>query len=180
MRPLRWRAQGHLLCLTGRHLALRRRDFSPVLAACVHTRCSDLLNPQGDRSSLSNTDQVTVKGLVLSVRKQKKWSFAHITDGSTVKPIQAILTPELAEHFTTGAAVEVTGKWDFSPAQGQTSELKASGIKILGEADPKVYGFPLTSCTIADNSTYRHIQFRKNTIHLPFSVRFHIYDYVLP
>jgi asparaginyl-tRNA synthetase len=42
-------------------------------------------------------ENVTVRGWIRSVRKQKQVSFATVNDGSTLKGIQAILNEEDAE-----------------------------------------------------------------------------------
>lgn len=40
---------------------------------------------------------VTVHGWIRSVRRMKNVSFAHIADGSTTVPLQAVLTKEQSE-----------------------------------------------------------------------------------
>jgi asparaginyl-tRNA synthetase len=44
-------------------------------------------------------EKITLKGFIRSVRKQKRFAFAEISDGSTVKSLQAILTPEQAAEY---------------------------------------------------------------------------------
>lgn len=43
--------------------------------------------------------KVNVNGFIRSIRNQKKISFASIGDGSSVQPLQALLTPQQAERF---------------------------------------------------------------------------------
>jgi asparaginyl-tRNA synthetase len=43
--------------------------------------------------------QVSVNGWIRSVRSQKQVSFANVNDGSNLKGIQAILTPEQAKKY---------------------------------------------------------------------------------
>lgn len=45
-----------------------------------------------------NGTTVKLAGLVRSIRKQKKFAFAHLSDGTTLAPIQAVLSPEQAEQ----------------------------------------------------------------------------------
>ncbi|OBZ82041.1 Asparagine--tRNA ligase, partial [Choanephora cucurbitarum] len=78
---------------------------------------------------------VSVRGWVRSVRKQKQVSFATVNDGSTLKGIQAILTTEDAERLSTGACVELKGSLISSPGKEQNKELKVETVKILGECD---------------------------------------------
>jgi asparaginyl-tRNA synthetase len=40
-----------------------------------------------------------VNGFIRSVRKQKRFAFAEISDGSTVEPMQAILKPAQAAEY---------------------------------------------------------------------------------
>jgi asparaginyl-tRNA synthetase len=40
-----------------------------------------------------------VQGFVRSVRKQKHFAFAEITDGSTIQSLQAVLTPDQASRY---------------------------------------------------------------------------------
>ena len=52
---------------------------------------------------------IRVQGLVRSIRKQSRVAFAHVQDGSTYRPIQAVLSPELAANLTNGAYVDYGG-----------------------------------------------------------------------
>lgn len=104
--------------------------------------CSQLLNSSNYKNefeAIGPGQEITVFGRVQSIRKQKNWAFAHISDGSTVRPLQAILSPEQAAGLTTGTALQIKGQWKSSPGKGQDSELKASQIKITGALnDPAV------------------------------------------
>jgi len=58
---------------------------------------SSLLNSKGKK--LPKPDEsISVQGYVLSVRKQKNIAFAHIRDGTSLRPLQAIMGPEDAEQ----------------------------------------------------------------------------------
>ncbi|KAK6609132.1 asparaginyl-trna synthetase [Botrytis cinerea] len=73
---------------------------------------------------------------------KKKISFASIGDGSSVQPLQALLTPQQAERLSTGTAVRLTGYWKPSPNQkAQSNELHVLEVNVLGAADPAT--FPL-------------------------------------
>lgn len=68
-------------------------------------RCAQLLDASraaaaadGSSSSLDNR-QIRVQGFIRSVRKQKRIAFAEISDGSTIKTVQAILTPGQAAGY---------------------------------------------------------------------------------
>jgi hypothetical protein len=48
-----------------------------------------------------NAEKVVVNGFIRSIRNQKQRSFASIGDGSTLEPLQALLTPEQAQRSET-------------------------------------------------------------------------------
>ncbi|EED20294.1 asparaginyl-tRNA synthetase Slm5, putative [Talaromyces stipitatus ATCC 10500] len=129
---------------------VKRYSPSSSLAAS-RLRCAELLNATtattvtgtiaGDtKTHKYENEEVTLKGFVRSVRKQKRFAFAEISDGSTVKSLQAILTPEQAADLSTGTAIEISGRWKACPAgKEQTHELQTSKVKIVGYADPETY-----------------------------------------
>lgn len=99
-------------------LVLKRYNSTSSLVATGRLRCADLLNTAaaparlgterrhgddddddgGSRPRTYENQEITLKGFVRSVRKQKRFAFAEISDGSTVKSLQAILTPEQASE----------------------------------------------------------------------------------
>lgn len=145
---------------------VKRYTPSSCLAA-NRLRCAELLNAtttttaetidgQSDAKKYEN-EEITLKGFIRSVRKQKRFAFAEISDGSTVKSLQAILTPEQAAEYvnsvcfmdnradivlyslSTGTAIEISGIWKACPAgKEQTHELQTSEIRIVGDADAEV------------------------------------------
>ena len=82
-------------------------------------------------------DVVTVNGWVRSVRRMKNVSFANVSDGSTIQPLQAVLTKDQAQGLAMGTSVKITGEWKESTGR-QTQELFAQTVEILGDADPLV------------------------------------------
>ena len=60
-------------------------------------RIEQLLARTPDQSSEPET--VEVNGRVRSVRRQKTRAFASIGDGTSLEPLQAVLTPEQAEKY---------------------------------------------------------------------------------
>ncbi|KAI9043763.1 asparaginyl-tRNA synthetase Slm5 [Aspergillus affinis] len=96
---------------------------------------------KGHNGSSSLEDQeIKLNGFVRSVRKQKRFAFAQITDGSTVEPVQAFLKPAQAADLTTGTAVEISGVWKACPpGKEQSHELQTTTVNVVGEADPETY-----------------------------------------
>ncbi|KAJ6115694.1 hypothetical protein N7523_006111 [Penicillium sp. IBT 18751x] len=104
-------------------------------------RCAQILQASKQEGSCSLEDQeVTVNGFIRSVRKQKKYAFAEISDGSTVEPLQAILKSAQAAELSTGAAVEITGIWKACPpGKEQTHELQTTDVTVVGASDPETF-----------------------------------------
>jgi asparaginyl-tRNA synthetase len=102
------------------------------------TRISETLN------SHAEIDQILVKGWVRTRRDSKGFSFLELNDGSCLTNLQVIVDETGIAHDTlhqavTGAAVEVRGALVASPGKGQRWEVQATGITLLGSADPETY-----------------------------------------
>lgn len=82
--------------------SVARLNHNPPTTATRPTflRCAQLLreSKHGEKSQHEDK-QIEVKGLIRSVRKQKKFAFAEISDGSSLEAVQAILKPEQAAEY---------------------------------------------------------------------------------
>lgn len=77
--------------------AIRGTTRTEILAPFF--RAAQLLrNPKGIPES-AKKEEIKIGGIIRSIRKQKHASFAHISDGSTLAPIQVVLDPELAAGY---------------------------------------------------------------------------------
>ncbi|KAG5868850.1 hypothetical protein JTB14_031090 [Gonioctena quinquepunctata] len=77
-------------------------------------------------------DEISVKGWIKSLRKQKENVFIDLHDGSTAKKLQIILSQDISpDNLSTGASISAKGKVKVSP-KGQV-ELSAEELTILGE-----------------------------------------------
>ncbi|PGH12378.1 asparagine-tRNA ligase [Helicocarpus griseus UAMH5409] len=115
---------------------------SPLLLRCAQLLDASKTAAATDGNSSSSFDNrsIRVQGFIRSVRKQKRFAFAEISDGSTIKSLQAILTPDQAAELSTGSAVDISGVWQpCPPGKKQTHELQATDVKITGNADPETY-----------------------------------------
>ena len=91
--------------------------------------------------------EVTVRGWVRTRRDSKAGlSFVNISDGSCFAPIQVVAPAALGnyeaeiKHLTAGCAVVATGTLVASQGQGQSFEIQASAIEVLGWVeDPETY-----------------------------------------
>ncbi len=82
---------------------------------------------------------VTVKGWIRTRRDSKQVSFVALNDGSSVSNLQVVIDPakteaETLRRLTTGACVSVTGNLVASQGKGQSVEVQAESIEILGDA----------------------------------------------
>jgi asparaginyl-tRNA synthetase len=91
--------------------------------------------------------EVTLEGWVRTRRDSKAGlSFIHLSDGSSMAPFQVIATQDLPNyheeivHLTSGCAVRATGVLAESMGKGQSLELQASAVEVLGWVeDPERY-----------------------------------------
>lgn len=115
---------------------------------------------------------VTVRGWVRTRRDSKVGiSFIHISDGSCFDPIQVVV-PEALDNYrtdvlklTTGCAVEISGECVASPAKGQSQEISASCVKVIGwVANPDTYPISPKHHTLEYLRDVAHLRPRTNTI----------------
>ncbi len=83
---------------------------------------------------------VTVKGWVRTRRDSKQVSFVALNDGSAVGNLQIVVDNDkvdeaLMKRITTGACLSVSGLLVASQGKGQSVEVQAQNIEILGDAD---------------------------------------------
>ncbi|RMZ87542.1 hypothetical protein DV736_g5226, partial [Chaetothyriales sp. CBS 134916] len=127
---------------------------------------------KGDASKTAR--RVTISGLVRSVRKQKHVAFAHIQDGTTYQPIQAILDPQLAGSITNGAYVELSGRWERSKGNGQAYELQVEQINNIGESNADENPIQKQSMAADYLRTIPHMRMRTPFQSLVARVRSHL------
>ncbi len=82
---------------------------------------------------------ITILGMVRTIRSGKEVAFIEINDGSTIKNIQAVFgEPDkfpILEKILTGASVRVKGKLIESQGKGQKFEIAAESVDLVGAAD---------------------------------------------
>ncbi len=149
----------------------RWRSFATLRAAMQspRTRIVEVLGWVPPRS------EVRVKGWLRTVRDSKQVVFLELNDGSAMASLQVVVDAELGNiedvrRLTTGSSVAVVGELVASPAKGQTVELKATAVEILGKADPD---FPLQKKRHSFEflRTIAHLRARTNSYGAVFRVR---------
>src|ERR687885_1249634 len=122
-------------------------------------------------------ESVTIKGWVRTKRELKEFAFIEVNDGSSMANLQVVLNSDLPEYeavlkqVNTGASVEVSGVLVESPAKGQRIELKASSVKVYGEADPEKYPLQKKRHSFEFLREIGHLRSRTNTLGAVFRVR---------
>jgi len=116
--------------------------------------------------------EVTVRGWVRTRRDSKAGiSFLAVYDGSCFNPLQAVVNNSLPNYqdevlrLTTGCSVEVTGTVVASPGEGQSFELQATTIKVVGWVDdPDTYPMAAKRHSIEYLREVAHLRPRTNLI----------------
>lgn len=114
---------------------------------------------------------ITVKGWIRSKRDSKAGiSFLAINDGSSFDSIQAVVPNTLDNYdsevlkITTGAAVIVKGTLVESEGKGQSVEIQASEVSVLGWVDdPETYPIAKKRHTFEYLRQVAHLRPRTNT-----------------
>ncbi|HLU14152.1 MAG TPA: asparagine--tRNA ligase [Arenimonas sp.] len=91
--------------------------------------------------------EVTVRGWVRTRRDSKAGlSFVNLSDGSCFAPIQVVAPATLANyesevrHLSSGCSIVATGTLVPSQGQGQSFEIQASTVEVVGWVDdPETY-----------------------------------------
>ena len=114
--------------------------------------------------------EVTLCGWVRTVRTSKGgFSFLAINDGSCLSNIQIVADEKLPNyqndilHLTSGSSVLVRGRLVDSPAKGQSVEVQASEVVLLGKADPERYPIQPKRHSFEYLRTQAHLRPRTNT-----------------
>lgn len=123
--------------------------------------------------------EVRIEGWVRTKRDARSGlSFLHIGDGSTLAPIQVVASGDLANyaeevaHLTTGCSVIATGKLVESRGRGQSVEIQAEKIEVVGWVDdPETYPIQPKAHTFEYLREVAHLRPRTNTFGAVMRVR---------
>lgn len=133
----------------------------------MRLRIKDLLTQKAEGQ------EITIKGWVRTFRNN---SFIALNDGSTNQNLQVVVdfnttAEETLKRITTGAAISATGSLIASLGKGQTVELKASNIEIIGDSDAEKYPLQPKKHSLEFLREIAHLRFRTNTFGAVFRVR---------
>ena len=112
--------------------------------------------------------EINVKGWVRTKRGSKNVAFIALNDGTTIKNIQIVVELDeekerILEKVNTGAALSVDGVIIESPGSGQSVEIQANNIDVLGVADPDEYPLQPKKHSLEFLREKAHLRFRTNT-----------------
>ncbi|MFG0251889.1 MAG: asparagine--tRNA ligase, partial [Phycisphaerales bacterium JB038] len=150
------------------------QTFTPVVEA--------LKSPPGTK--------LTLKGWVRTRRDSKAGlSFIHLSDGSCFDVIQVVAPQDLAEYesvvlkLTSGCAIAATGTLVESQGKGQSVELQAESIELVGDVEnPDTYPVPQKRHTFEYLREVAHLRPRTNTFGAVTRVRhclsYHVHKFL--
>ncbi|WP_299588254.1 asparagine--tRNA ligase [uncultured Microbulbifer sp.] len=122
------------------------------------------------KSSGREGEEVRVQGWIRTRRDSKAGlSFLAVHDGSCFDPIQVVAENHLhnyqseVQRLTTGCAVDIIGTVKPSEGKGQSIELLASEVKVVGWVeDPDTYPMSPKRHTMEHLREHAHLRVRTN------------------
>ena len=117
--------------------------------------------------------EVIVMGWVRTFRNNQ---FIALNDGSTNFNLQIVaelgkFDESILKRITTGASLKVVGVVVASLGKGQTLEVKASAIEILGDSDAENFPLQPKKHSLEFLREIAHLRFRTNTFGAVFRIR---------
>ena len=139
-----------------------------------------------DLLEMNAGSEVLAKGWVRTKRGNKEIAFIALNDGSTIKNIQIVAdknenTEPVLAKISTGACISVKGDLVESVGSGQSVEIHAKEIEVLGTCDPMRYPLQKKDTSFEYLRTVAHMRARTNTFGAVFRLRsqmaFAIHEY---
>ncbi len=127
-------------------------------------RIVDILRQQPLGSTLD------VSGWVRTRRDSGGFSFLEINDGSCLANLQVIADGNLSNYeaevkkLGTGCSLRVQGRLVDSPAKGQTVEMQASAVEVIGWAAPETYPLQKKRHSFEYLRSLAHLRSRTNAL----------------
>ncbi len=120
-----------------------------------------------------NEQEVVVMGWVRTFRNNQ---FLALNDGSTNNNVQVVLElgkyeDALLKRITTSASLKIKGTVIASQGKGQTLEIKATEVEILGDSDAEKYPLQPKKHSLEFLREIAHLRFRTNTFGSVFRIR---------
>lgn len=127
-------------------------------------------------NTTSPASKILVKGWVRTKRESKNVVFIAMNDGSTIHNLQVVADPQkftedVLRQINTGACIAVQGTLAASQGKGQSVELVAEHIEILGPADPDAYPLQPKRHSLEFLREIAHLRPRTTTFGAIFRIR---------
>ncbi len=137
-----------------------------------------MLSPTTVKEALASSEaraDILVQGWVRTRRDAKDFSFLEVNDGSALRNLQVIARNDLpnyaeVQRLTTGASLRVRGELAASQGKGQSWEVIAREIEIIGGAD-ETYPLQKKGHTPEFLREISHLRPRSNLFGSVFRVR---------
>ncbi|MCX8079935.1 MAG: asparagine--tRNA ligase [Bacteroidia bacterium] len=115
----------------------------------------------------------TIMGWVRTFRNNQ---FISLSDGSGPDVLQVVLElgkfdENLLKRITTGACLKISGKLVASPAKGQSVELLADAVEVLGDCDAEKYPLQPKKHSLEFLREIGHLRMRTQTFGAIFRLR---------
>lgn len=117
--------------------------------------------------------QATVMGWVKTFRNKQ---FIALSDGSSMRTLQVVVDRDHTDEdtlkkITTGAAIKAVGTIVASQGSGQTVELKAENVEVIGESPAESYPLQPKKHSLEFLREIAHLRFRTSTFGAIFRIR---------
>ncbi len=112
--------------------------------------------------------EVLVQGWVRTKRGSKNVAFIAMNDGSTINNVQVVVDVDensngTLEKINTGAALSIVGELVESAGSGQSVEVHAKEVEVLGVANPDEYPLQPKKHSLEFLREKAHLRYRTNT-----------------
>lgn len=136
----------------------------------------DLKKIKAILESKATDTEIEISGWVRTMRGNKHVKFIALNDGSTINNLQIVAETEnfdedLIKRVTTGSSISAKGILKESQGAGQTVELIATNIEILGDSDPEEYPLQPKKHSLEFLREIAHLRPRTNTFSAIMRVR---------
>jgi asparaginyl-tRNA synthetase len=127
-------------------------------------------------SATEKNAEVLLKGWVRTRRGNNQVAFIAVNDGSIIHNIQVVadlsaFPEETMKRVTTGSSISVSGLLVESMGKGQSVEIQAKNLEVLGDSDPEVYPLQKKGHSFEFLREIAHLRFRTNTFGAVFRIR---------
>tara|TARA_R110002049_G_scaffold72490_3_gene187301 strand:+ start:78468 stop:79850 length:1383 start_codon:yes stop_codon:yes gene_type:complete len=130
------------------------------------------------RNESATPVECEIRGWVRTRRDSKGgFSFIEVNDGTCMGNLQVVAPGELdnyadqVQKITAGCSVIVQGTLQESPAKGQSTELHATEVRVIGWADPESYPLQKKRHSFEKLREWAHLRPRTNTLGAVMRVR---------